>query len=45
MAYIWDIDISLWSVETTSLITIFHTKKKPLKIFNVIQFETNIGYL
>jgi hypothetical protein len=43
MAYIWDIEICIWSVKTTSFLTIFHTNKNPAKIFNVIQFQTNIG--
>jgi hypothetical protein len=44
IAYIWDIEICIWSVETTTMLTRFHSMREASRIFNVIRFRTNKGH-
>ena len=43
IAYIWNIEIRIWSAETTTLLATFHSVEKASKIFNVIRYQTDIG--
>ena len=43
IAYIWNIEIRIWSAETTTILATFHLVEKASKIFNVIRYQTDIG--
>ena len=45
IAYIWNIEICIWSAETTTLLATFHSVEKTSKIFNVIQYQTDREFL
>jgi hypothetical protein len=43
IAYIWDIEIHIWSVETTTMLTRFHSMRKNQKYLMLFNFKQTKG--